>query len=226
MCTSLDGKIIGHRWGKLSGYKHESTLFETTAASFGIGAWLVGTTTMDEFDSPKFKLPRAPKHFKRGDHIAKKNAKSFGIGADAKGVLRFKHNEVGGDHVVLLVTERVSDDYLAHLQAAGVSYLFCGKKEIDLSTALRKLGAAFKLRKLMLQGGGKFNGAMLGAGLVDEISHLTVPVADGGVGVASMFDIPGKAPGRAAAKLRLLSHKLMPGGVIWAKYRVVGKNTR
>ena len=38
MCTSLDGKIIGHRWGKLSGYKHESTLFETTAASIGIGA--------------------------------------------------------------------------------------------------------------------------------------------------------------------------------------------
>ena len=31
MCTSLDGKIIGHRWGKLAGYKHESELFETTA---------------------------------------------------------------------------------------------------------------------------------------------------------------------------------------------------
>ncbi|HXS69771.1 MAG TPA: dihydrofolate reductase family protein [Candidatus Polarisedimenticolia bacterium] len=226
MCTSLDGKIIGHRWGKLSGYKHESTLFETTAASFGIGAWLVGTTTMDEFDSPKFKLPRAPKGFKRGDHVANKKAKSFGIGADAKGALRFRHNEVGGDHVVLLVTERVSNDYLAHLQAAGVSYLFCGRQEIDLHTALRKLGQALKLRKLMLQGGGKFNGAMLRAGLVDEISHLTVPVADGGLGVASMFDIPGKAPAHAAAKLRLLSHKLMPGGVIWARYRVIAKNTR
>ena len=226
MCTSLDGKIIGHRWGKLSGYKHESTLFETTAASFGIGAWLVGTTTMDEFDSPKKKLPRAPKKFKRGDHVANKSAKSFGIGADAKGVLRFQHNEVGGDHVVLLVTERVSNEYLAHLQSAGVSYLFCGTREIDLSTALRKLGQAFKLPKLMLQGGGKFNGAMLRAGLVDEISHLTVPVADGGFGVASMFDIPGKPPAKAAAKLRLLSHKLMPGGVIWARYRVIEKNGR
>ena len=54
MCTSLDGKIIGYRWGKLPGYKHESDLFETTAASFGIGAWLVGTTTMDEFDASAF----------------------------------------------------------------------------------------------------------------------------------------------------------------------------
>lgn len=224
MCTSLDGKIMGHRWGKLPGYKHESDLFETTAASFGIGAWLVGTTTMDEFDGRKTKLPRAPKNFRRRDHIAKPKAKSLGIGADAKGVLRFQENEVGGDHVVLLVTDRVGNDYLAHLQAAGVSYLFCGKKQIDLPTALEKLAKYFGLRELMLQGGGKFNGAMLKAGLVDEISHLTVPVADGGVGVQSMFDIPGEAPSKSAATLRLISHKLMPGGVIWARYKVILKH--
>lgn len=221
MCTSIDGKIIGDRWGKLPGYKHESDLFENTAASIGINAWLVGTRTMDEFDGRKTSLPRAPKNFVRRDHIANRSAKSLAIGADAKGVLRFQENEVGGDHVVLLVTDRVTNDYLAHLQSAGVSYLFCGKKQIDLPTALRKLGRAFKLRKLMLQGGGTFNGAMLRAGLVDEISHLAVPVADGGTGVASMFDIPGETPAKSAAKLRLLSHKLLPGGVLWARYRVV-----
>jgi riboflavin biosynthesis pyrimidine reductase len=226
MCTTLDGKIIGHRWGKLPGYKHESDLYETTAASFGIGAWLVGTTTMDEFDGPKINLPRAKNPIARRDRIASKIARRLAVGADAKGVLRFQENEVGGDHVVLLVTHRVSDEYLTHLQAAGVSYLFCGQREIDLPVALQKLGRAFKLRKLMLQGGGKFNGAMLKAGLVDEISHLTVPVADGGAGVASLFDIPGKAPKSAAATLRLLSHKLLPGGVIWARYRAIARHTR
>jgi 5-amino-6-(5-phosphoribosylamino)uracil reductase len=99
--------------------------------------------------------------------------------------------------------------------------MFCGKHKIDLQLALQKLSRVFKLRKLRLQGGGKFNGAMLQAGLVDEISHLTVPVAGGGAGVASIFDIPGKAPAEAAAKLRLLSHKMMSGGVIWARYRVI-----
>ena len=97
-----------------------------------------------------------------------------------KASLRFRESEVDGDHVVLLVTDRVSDDYLAHLQKTGVSYLFCGKQEVNLHVALRKLGSAFRLRKLMLQGGGKFNGAMLKAGLVDEISQITVPVVDGG----------------------------------------------
>jgi 2,5-diamino-6-(ribosylamino)-4(3H)-pyrimidinone 5'-phosphate reductase len=225
MCTSVDGKILGARWGKLPGYKHESDLFETTAASFGIGAWLVGTTTMDEFDGRKAKLPRAPKNFTRRDHIANPKAKRLGIGADAKGVLRFQQNEVGGDHVVLLVTERAGNDYLAHLQSAGVSYLFCGKREIDLRMALRKLGRAFHLRKLMLQGGGKFNGAMLKAGLIDEISHITVPIADGGVGVSSFFDIPGKPPAKAAATLRLLSHKKLRGGALWARYRVIARHT-
>ena len=180
---------------------------------------------MEEFDGRKTPLPRAPKNFVRRDHIARQNARRLAIGADAKGVLRFQENEVGGDHVVLLVTGRVGNDYLAHLQSAGVSYLFCGKKEINLPRALQKLSAVFKLRKLMLQGGGKFNGAMLKAGLVDEISHLTVPIADGGVGVASLFDIPGEPPAKAAATLRLLSHKQMPGGVIWARYRVVARHT-
>ncbi|HVV73428.1 MAG TPA: dihydrofolate reductase family protein [Verrucomicrobiae bacterium] len=223
MCTSVDGRIIGQRWGKLRGYQHESDLFETTAASFGIGAWLVGTTTMDEFDGRKQKLPRAPRGFTRGDHIAQPNARRLAIGADAKGVLRFQKNEVGGDHVVVLVTQRVSNDYLVHLQAAGVSYLFCGKSGIDLKVALRKVASGFKLRKLMLQGGGKFNGAMLKAGLIDELSHITVPVADGGAGISSFFDIPGEPPPRAAAALRLLSLRRLRGDVIWARYRVVAK---
>jgi 2,5-diamino-6-(ribosylamino)-4(3H)-pyrimidinone 5'-phosphate reductase len=226
MCTSLDGKIMGHRWGKLPGYKHESDLFEGTAASFGIGAWMVGTTTMDEFDGPKTKLPRAPKDFRRHDHIANTKAKRLGIGADAKGILRFRQNEVGGDHVVLLVTDLVSNDYLTHLQSAGVSYLFCGKKQIDLRIALEKLAKHFKLRKLMLQGGGTFNGAMLKAGLIDEVSHLTVPIADGGIGIQSMFDIPGEAPGKSAATLKLISHKLMPGGVLWARYKVIERHVK
>lgn len=191
MCTSIDGKILGDRWGKLPGNIHPGDLFETTAASFGIGAWIVGTSTMDEFDAPKTKLPRALTKIPRHDYIAEPGAKRLAIGADAKGVLRFRENEVGGDHVVLLLTERVSNDYLAHLQSAHVSYLFCGRKEVALQTALGKLATAFKLRKLMLQGGGRFNGAMLAAGLVDEISHITVPVADGGIGISSMFDIPG-----------------------------------
>ena len=68
--------------------------------------------------------------------------------------------------------------------------------------------------------------AMLRAGLVDEISHVVVPVADGGVGISSFFDIPGDPPPKSAATLRLLSWKRLPGSVMWLRYRVVAKHTR
>lgn len=92
---------------------------------------------------------------------------------------------------------------------------------MDLKAALRKLYKAFNLKKLMLQGGGRFNGSMLQAGLVDEISQLIVPVVDGGgAAVTGVFDGP-RAGTKAAAHLRVKSHETMPGGVHWFRYKVV-----
>jgi riboflavin biosynthesis pyrimidine reductase len=226
MCTSIDGRILGERWGRLPRVGDSAKLFETTAASFGVGAWVVGNTTMKEFAGPRMRLPPATGPVDRKDHVADARARRFAIGADAKGVLRFRAPEVGGDHIVVLVSEQVSDAYLAHLRAAGVSYLFCGRKRIDLHRALRKIGGRLGLRKLMLEGGGTFNGSALAAGEIDEISQVLVPIADGGAGIASVFDIPGTAPRMAAARLRLLQHRTLPGGFIWLRYRVLGKPVR
>jgi 2,5-diamino-6-(ribosylamino)-4(3H)-pyrimidinone 5'-phosphate reductase len=225
MCTTIDGKILAGRWGKLPGKKDGGDLFETTAASFGVPAWIVGTTTMKEFAgrNEKLKRPKAP--VPAGDHIANPNAKSFAIGIDAKGVLRLQKNDVDGDHVVLCITDRCGDDYRAHLRAAGVSYLVCGGRDADLHVALDKLRRLLGIRKLMLEGGGAFNGSMLHEGLVDEISQVIVPVVDGGgADVTGVFDYPGDSPPpKAAAALRQVSHKKLPGGVNWFRYRVVGK---
>ena len=38
MCTTLDGRVLGERWPKLPGGNDSSTLFESTADAFGIGA--------------------------------------------------------------------------------------------------------------------------------------------------------------------------------------------
>jgi riboflavin biosynthesis pyrimidine reductase len=220
MCTTIDGRILSGRWKDLPARISSGKLFETTAASFGIGAWLVGTTTMKEFADGNFKLKAAKEHIERVDHVANPKAKSFAIGADAKGVLRYKRNEVDGDHVVLLVSELVSNDYLAHLRSAGVSYLFCGRDHVDVRIALHKIAEVLGIRKLLLEGGGTFNGAVLKAGLIDEISQVIVPVIDGGKGVTGICDIPGETPRKSAATLRVTQHKKLPGGVNWFRYRV------
>ena len=226
MCTTIDGRILAQRWPARAGGQDPGKLFESTADKFGIGAWLVGTTTMREFAGRNLKLKKARRRIARTDHVADRRARSFAIGADAKGVLRFQKPDVEGDHVVLLVSSRVSDDYLAHLQGAGVSYLFCGPRRVDVKVALDKIRRVLRIRRLMLEGGGTFNGEVLHAGLVDEISQVVVPVVDGGRGVTTMFDIPGNPPRKAAAALRLKSHRRLPGSVSWFRYRVAGRSRR
>src|SRR5512140_302014 len=179
MCTTIDGRILTDRWPRLPGRKSAATLFESTADSFGIGAWLVGTNTMREFAGRDRKLAAAGRRIDRSDRVADRRARRFAIGADANGKLRFQKPDVEGDHVVLLVSAEVSQAYLAHLQDAGVSYLFCGNDHVDLKVALDKLRRVLGIRRLMLEGGGTFNGAMLREGLVDEISQIVVPVVDG-----------------------------------------------
>ena len=77
---------------------------------------------------------------------------AFAIGADAKGKLRFRKPDVEGDHLIVLVSEKVSQAYLAHLQEAGVSYLFCGEQHVDLGVALDKLRRVLGIRgRLMLE---------------------------------------------------------------------------
>jgi riboflavin biosynthesis pyrimidine reductase len=179
---------------------------------------------MKEFAGRPIKIKKTKDKIVREDHVVSRDAMGYAIGADRKGVLPWSTGHLpDGEHVVSLLTQQVSDDYLAHLQSVGVSYLFCGEKELNLRVALDKLARKFKLKKLMIHGGGSMNGSFLRDGLIDEISHPTVPVADGGREIQTMFDIPGDAPAKASASLRLISLKKMSGGVLWAKYKVIGK---
>src|SRR5207302_6280487 len=70
MCTTIDGRILGDRWPKLPGGTDSSTLFEGTADKFGIGAWLVGTTTMRDFAGRNVRLKTARRRVERTDHVA------------------------------------------------------------------------------------------------------------------------------------------------------------
>jgi len=108
---------------------------------------------------------------------------------------------------------------VAFLRERGVSYLLAGAHDVDLTLALEKIGARFGVRTLMLEGGGKINGGFLRAGLIDEVSLLIAPVADGRIGTPTAFDVLGDdvAPHRVA----LEEIERRTGDVLWLRYRVV-----
>ena len=55
-----------------------------------------------------------------------------------------------GAHIVEVLCEDVKDAYLAWLRSAGISYIFAGSKEMDLSLALSKLHSLFNIQTLLL----------------------------------------------------------------------------
>ena len=83
---------------------------------------------------------------------------------------------------------------------------------------LVKLRREFGIEKLLLEGGGGINGSFLAAGLIDELSVLVAPVADGSVGTPSLFDRRAGAGGARA--LELLAVERRASDVLWLRYRV------
>ena len=87
------------------------------------------------------------------------------------------------------------------LREKGISYIVSGKSSVDLANAVNQLGEQFGIRTLLLEGGGRINGAFLQADLVDEVSLLVVPGIDGRHDIPAVFDT--MSPSRnTAAPLR------------------------
>jgi riboflavin biosynthesis pyrimidine reductase len=215
MTPSVDGRIDGSRWPLTPKVISE---YERTAGTFGADAWMIGRISMEPY-AGKSRVPKrkAGAPIARTDFVARR-AGSYVVALDPSGKLTWTKSDIDGEHVISVLTEGVSDDYLAFLQARGVSYVFGGKRDVDLKRALEKLRSLFDIRLLLLEGGGKINGSFLAADLIDELSILMAPIADGAVGTPALFDAPGRR--RSIRNLKLLSHQKRAGDLLWLRYAI------
>ena len=219
MMASTDGRIVADGWPIDAATRRQ---YEQVHASYAADGWLCGRVTMEPFAGgvrPEAEVAREhPGGAPRADFVAPGDHDSYAFALDASGRLAWTSSDVDGDHVVAILSERVSDEYLAFLRERGVSYLLAGARDVDLADALERIGARFGVRTLMLEGGGKINGALLAAGLVDEVSLLVVPVADGRMGTPALFDV--EAEGVAPRRLALEHVERRAADVLWLRYRV------
>jgi riboflavin biosynthesis pyrimidine reductase len=225
MAASVDGRIVVNGWPvpAAAAVRRE---YEQVHASYGASGWICGRVTMEPFAGatrPDEEVARehssgAP----REDFIAPGDHDSFAFAIDPSGRLAWQSNDIDGDHVVAILSGRVSDEYLAFLRERGVSYLLAGARDLDLAAALEKIGARFGVGTLMLEGGGRINGAMLHAGFVDEVSLLIAPVADTRAGVPALFDADADDDGNAMPPQRLVLEAVerRSDDVLWLRYRV------
>ena len=222
MMASVDGKILGDKWGNNPHVTALMDSFEETHEAIGNKSWIVGRTTMEK-DFTKFAKPifkEVDYKISREDFVAKHNADSFAIAIDGSGKLGWDSAEMLGQHVITILTEAVEDSYLAHLQEIGVSYIFAGVSIINLHVALEKLKNLFEIELLMLEGGGRLNGSFLNEGLIDEYYHLLLPLADGRLETSSVFEIEENERKFDITIFKLEDIKHIKNDVVWLKYKV------
>ncbi len=188
MTVSIDGKVTGDFLGRDECIP-ATEIYYMLNRDFIAEAFACGRVTMEESftggwfpDLDDFQ-DRKVAHV---DYIADTNAERYAIAFDRKGNLGWKVSHLedadpGYDkcHIVEVLTDEVDDAYLAYLQSVGISYIFAGKRELNLGTALEKLMEYFGIHNMLLEGGSILNEAFLRADLIDELSLVQAPVVAG-----------------------------------------------
>ena len=125
MAASVDGRTLHSRWrpdDALAG-----ALFERLHDELGGDAWLIGRVTGQEFAKGNGYAATTNETFPREVWFARRDAKAYGVVLDAHGKIVWGRSDIGGDPIVVVLSEKVSDAHLAGLRNEGVSYIFAGE---------------------------------------------------------------------------------------------------
>lgn len=217
MMSSVDGRSLTDGWDRPF-KKSAGELYESLAATFQGNAWVCGRVTMQEIshgeDYPK-GLAKAP--IARTDHFADRQASQYAVSIDPHGKVAWKTNTALKSHVIEVVAESVSDDYLAYLQSIDVSYIFGGKTDIDLAHVVDVLARELKIKTIIVEGGSHVSGAFVHADQVDEVSVLILPIVDARSEHPGSFEVDADT-WTHPAYLTLKSADVQEGGAIWLRY--------
>lgn len=195
MLTSLDGKI----WGEFTKLPEEAAaapFFKEigfTKKYWKTDANLSGTNTaLNDYTyhkEPDLNPDAEP--VPEGDFIAVKDAEFYSFVLDRKGILGYQSNELfyAGihSHFVDVITESVSNEYKDFLRRKNVSYIICGKNDIDFELLFEKMVDLFCVKVLSVAGGGTLNWTFLRRGYVDEVGFVMIPGADGSTSTPQVF---------------------------------------
>jgi riboflavin biosynthesis pyrimidine reductase len=125
-----------------------------------------------------------------------------------------------GWHLLVLAARHTPAAYLAYLRREQIPYLIAGEGPVDLGLALEKLEAQLGVTCILSTAGGRLSGALLRAGLVDEVNVEFLPALIGGFDTPTLFDAPALGPEEWPVRLSLISAQVQADGRVWLRYQV------
>lgn len=127
-----------------------------------------------------------------------------------------------GWYALVLAARSTPADYLAYLRREEIPYLVAGAQRVDLRLALEKMRAVLGVTSVLSTAGGRLNGVLLRAGLIDEVNLVLLPGLIGGTSAPALFTAPDLGDAELPVPLELLSVQAQAGGRVWLRYRVAG----
>lgn len=228
--SALDGKITGKFMGT-EGARSAGEEYARIRAAFHADAWLYGTVTTKEFTGyRKPETEPVTEDLPEGDYVAEKGVELYYISVDAKGEIgwesgTFRKPGRPDTHVIEILTEETPASYRAYLRRQGVSYVLAGKEKLDCRIAAEKLYRLFGIETMLVCGGGTINWTFLQQGIIDELSLLIAPAADGSSTAVTVFEESDFQPPSVPAEFQLKAVEQLKGDGIRLVYLVKKKDS-
>ncbi len=218
IATTADGKLApaNRRFVPFSSPRDQLLLLQLRARADAV---MAGARTVD---SAPVNLGPGPEQFRRQrvkNGLAEHNLR---VVVSGSGTLNpraeiFRHKL---SPLIVLVTERATRARIAQLKKLGAIVETCGEREIDFAHALRWLRQEWNVKRLLCEGGGELNQALLRARLVDEIYLTLSPLVFGGRRAPTLADGTGVEHLPDATLLELKAMR-RAGDELFLVYRVL-----
>lgn len=122
---------------------------------------------------------------------------------------------------IALCSERTPAEYFDYLDSVGVDRIVAGDNRVDLRAALAELAAKYAIFRVRVDSGGRLNGALLRAGLIDEVSLLVHPYLVGGESGQTFFRAPDLTSAGRVINLRLIAAEPLEDDLLWLRYELL-----
>jgi 2,5-diamino-6-(ribosylamino)-4(3H)-pyrimidinone 5'-phosphate reductase len=238
--ASVDGKLTtapdvlllfgDERWNAVAGGGEEA--YRKACALHNPGAILEGSGSFVLEGTPGQPLPAVDIEHAMlyQDHlpasITDQEGRRWFTVVDGRGRVRWMYKEFPGQdwagfYLLVLVHRNTPPEYLAYLRQEQIPYLVAGEGRVDLAEAFIKMRLQLGVECILSTAGGQLNGALLRAGLIDEIIIDFFPAAIGGRGTPAMFDAPPLQIDQLLTPLHLISAKSQHNGWVELRYQVL-----
>ncbi len=219
VAASADGKIdtVARRGAALSSPEDKERVDRLRA---GADAVMVGGHTLLG-ESPKLTVKSARL---RAERLAKglpENPAKVGVVTRASLPPESNFLQAGPARRLLFTTPATSPEQVQSLEKAGTEVFVHTGTHVDLAQALERL-SSLGVRRLMVEGGGTLNFALLRLNLVDELTIYVAPLLFGGAAAPTTADGSGLIRSEAIPLKLVEARTLDQVGGVLLRYRLNG----